>query len=225
MHHQRDAAGSLLVGGCIESAGEHDRRHATADLERQVGADLFAGRTRLLWVEFAPPRLSIRSSSRPTIANDEVSAGFAIDHVPEYASLLGADRPAAFNEQFSPPQLRKLARRRHQHRTDVATTTEAERHLDEQSQHSCTVEEVALDAGTAKPVRNAAGYLVKNTKWLRYDRALADGLPIATGVIEGAYRSRHRITRQRESPRLRRSCTRWSPLCVGDRRLSQRVRC
>lgn len=45
-----------------------------------------------------------------------------------------------------------------------------------------------LDAETAKPVRKAAGYLVKNTKWLHYDRALADGLPIATGVIEGACR-------------------------------------
>lgn len=46
----------------------------------------------------------------------------------------------------------------------------------------------ALDADAAKPVRKAAGYLVKNTKWLHYDRALADGLPIATGVIEGACR-------------------------------------
>jgi hypothetical protein len=45
-----------------------------------------------------------------------------------------------------------------------------------------------LDADAAKPVRRAANYLVKNTRMLHYDRALADGLPIATGVIEGACR-------------------------------------
>ena len=33
-----------------------------------------------------------------------------------------------------------------------------------------------------------ASYLLKNARWLHYDRALADGLPIATGVIEGACR-------------------------------------
>lgn len=46
----------------------------------------------------------------------------------------------------------------------------------------------SLDAKAAKPVEKAAGYLVKHTKLLHYDRALADGLPIATGVIEGACR-------------------------------------
>jgi len=45
-----------------------------------------------------------------------------------------------------------------------------------------------LDAKTATPVVTAANYLVKNTRWLHYDRALAAGLPIATGVIEGACR-------------------------------------
>lgn len=45
-----------------------------------------------------------------------------------------------------------------------------------------------LDAAAAKPVEKAAAYLVKHTKHLHYDRALADGLPIATGVIEGACR-------------------------------------
>ncbi len=45
-----------------------------------------------------------------------------------------------------------------------------------------------LDAVAAKPVTKAAGYLVRNTQFLRYDRALADGLAIATGVIEGACR-------------------------------------
>ena len=45
-----------------------------------------------------------------------------------------------------------------------------------------------LDANAAKPVERAAKYLVNNTRLLHYDRALADGLPIATGVIEGACR-------------------------------------
>lgn len=45
-----------------------------------------------------------------------------------------------------------------------------------------------LDDKDARAVERAAGYLVKNTRWLHYDRALADGLPIATGVIEGACR-------------------------------------
>jgi len=45
-----------------------------------------------------------------------------------------------------------------------------------------------LDADTAEPVVDAVEYLVNNTRLLHYDRALADGLPIATGVIEGACR-------------------------------------
>jgi hypothetical protein len=45
-----------------------------------------------------------------------------------------------------------------------------------------------LDKKAAAPVLRCANYLVRNTRWLHYDRALADGLPIATGVIEGACR-------------------------------------
>jgi hypothetical protein len=45
-----------------------------------------------------------------------------------------------------------------------------------------------LDKAGAAPVEKAAAYLVKHTRLLHYDRALADGLPIATGVIEGACR-------------------------------------
>jgi hypothetical protein len=45
-----------------------------------------------------------------------------------------------------------------------------------------------LDAKAAEPVEDAAEYLVNNTRLLHYDRALAGGLPIATGVIEGACR-------------------------------------
>jgi hypothetical protein len=46
----------------------------------------------------------------------------------------------------------------------------------------------ALNASAAKPVNRAARYLVNNSQLLHYDRALAEGLPIATGVIEGACR-------------------------------------
>jgi hypothetical protein len=45
-----------------------------------------------------------------------------------------------------------------------------------------------LDTTAAKPVERAAKYLVKHTRLFHYDRALADGLPIATGVTEGACR-------------------------------------
>ena len=38
------------------------------------------------------------------------------------------------------------------------------------------------------PVDRAAKYLVRNAAFLHYDRVLADGLPVATGVIEGACR-------------------------------------
>jgi hypothetical protein len=50
------------------------------------------------------------------------------------------------------------------------------------------VERHGLDTKTAAPVVKCINYLVKNGRWLHYDRALAAGLPIATGVIEGACR-------------------------------------
>jgi hypothetical protein len=39
-----------------------------------------------------------------------------------------------------------------------------------------------------KPVDKCARYLLNHTPYLRYDQYLARGLPIATGVIEGACR-------------------------------------
>lgn len=45
-----------------------------------------------------------------------------------------------------------------------------------------------LSQGQRKPVDKAADYLENNRARLRYDQALAQGLPIATGVIEGACR-------------------------------------
>jgi hypothetical protein len=60
-----------------------------------------------------------------------------------------------------------------------------------------------LDAKAAKPVVKCASYLVKNARWLHYDRALAEGWPIATGVIEGA--CRHLV-----QDRMGRTGARWS---------------
>ena len=45
-----------------------------------------------------------------------------------------------------------------------------------------------LSSDTRKPVDTCADYLLKYTPYLHYDRYLAAGYPIATGVIEGACR-------------------------------------
>jgi hypothetical protein len=45
-----------------------------------------------------------------------------------------------------------------------------------------------LDPGTRKPADTAAGYLLAKKPFLDYPTALANGWPIATGVIEGACR-------------------------------------
>lgn len=45
-----------------------------------------------------------------------------------------------------------------------------------------------VPAKERRPVDACAGYLLRNTSYLRYDEYLRDGLPIATGVIEGACR-------------------------------------
>jgi len=45
-----------------------------------------------------------------------------------------------------------------------------------------------LTAGDRKPVDTCAAYLLNHAPYLRYDRCLAQGLPVATGVIEGACR-------------------------------------
>jgi len=45
-----------------------------------------------------------------------------------------------------------------------------------------------LEESKRKNADKCANYLLKNKKYLRYDKYLADGLPIATGVIEGACR-------------------------------------
>jgi hypothetical protein len=45
-----------------------------------------------------------------------------------------------------------------------------------------------MQASDRKALDNCARYLVNHRKLLHYDRALRDGLPIGTGVIEGACR-------------------------------------
>jgi len=51
---------------------------------------------------------------------------------------------------------------------------------------SATLREMA--AAERKPVDDCAGYLLNYSPYLQYDKALAAGIPIATGVIEGACR-------------------------------------
>jgi hypothetical protein len=61
----------------------------------------------------------------------------------------------------------------------------------------------ALDATAARPAEGAARYLVNSTRLLHDDRALAEALPIATGVIEDA--CRHLV-----EDRMGRTGARWS---------------
>ena len=51
---------------------------------------------------------------------------------------------------------------------------------------SATLREMA--AAERKPVDDAADYLLNYSPYLQYDKALAEGVPIATGVIEGTCR-------------------------------------
>jgi hypothetical protein len=60
-----------------------------------------------------------------------------------------------------------------------------------------------LDKDRRRPVDKAAGYLLHYKRFLRYDRYLAQGYPVASGVIEGA--CRHLV-----NLRMNRSGARWS---------------
>ncbi len=51
---------------------------------------------------------------------------------------------------------------------------------------SATLREMA--AAERKPVDDCADYLLNYSPYLQYDKALAEGVPTATGVIEGACR-------------------------------------
>jgi hypothetical protein len=66
-----------------------------------------------------------------------------------------------------------------------------------------TAEDAGLPADKRKALNKTAGYLTNKAEYLGYDKALADGWPIATGVIEGA--CRHLV-----KDRLDITGTRWS---------------
>ncbi|MCC6997991.1 MAG: hypothetical protein IT370_25485 [Deltaproteobacteria bacterium] len=71
-----------------------------------------------------------------------------------------------------------------------------------------------LDAKAALPVERAARYLVTNTRLLHYDQALADGLPIASGVVEGASATSSRTASVAPAPAGRSPAPRRSCACV-----------
>jgi hypothetical protein len=60
-----------------------------------------------------------------------------------------------------------------------------------------------LSKAERAPLDKSAGYLLKNRKRLRYDQALRKGMPIGTGVVEGA--CRHLVKQRMEC-----SGARWS---------------
>jgi hypothetical protein len=60
-------------------------------------------------------------------------------------------------------------------------------------------DERSLSTKARKPVEACAKYLVKYTRHLHYDRALAAGMPLATGVVEGA--CRHLVKRRMDAAR------------------------
>jgi len=56
-----------------------------------------------------------------------------------------------------------------------------------------------LQGNDRKPVDDCARYLTKNSRLLHYDRALAEGFPMGTGVVEGA--CRHLVKRRMDAAR------------------------
>lgn len=53
---------------------------------------------------------------------------------------------------------------------------------------SAAADAVGLRPGSRKGINDAVGYLKNKAAYLRYDTALTEGFPIATGIIEGACR-------------------------------------
>ncbi|MGW2514113.1 hypothetical protein ACWC0A_32950 [Streptomyces scopuliridis] len=53
---------------------------------------------------------------------------------------------------------------------------------------SAAADAVGLRPGSRKGIDDAVGYLKNKAAHLRYDTALTEGFPIATGIIEGACR-------------------------------------
>ena len=97
-------------------------------------------------------------------------------HVAEY--LWSAS--TAFHEEASPQREQWVGQRLHNVLLGKAAQVAAG------MRRSATLRE--LSAAQRKPVDVAAGYLLNHTQYMRYHEYLAAGLPIGTGVIEGACR-------------------------------------
>jgi hypothetical protein len=106
----------------------------------------------------------------------ELTLVMDVIHVSEYLW----DASVAFNEEASPQREQWVGERLHNvwrgHAAQVAAGM----------RRSATRR--GLSAKQRKPVDTAARYLLNHPCYLRYDRYLAAGLPIGTGVIEGACR-------------------------------------
>lgn len=97
-------------------------------------------------------------------------------HVSEY--LWSAS--VAFHDEASPQREQWVGERLHKVLLGKAA------HVAAGMRRSATLR--ALSGAQRKPLDVAAGYLLNHTQYMRYQEYLAAGLPIATGVIEGACR-------------------------------------
>jgi hypothetical protein len=106
----------------------------------------------------------------------ELTIVMDVIHVSEYLW----DASTAFNEEASPQREQWVGERLHNVLRGKAA------HVAAGMRRSATLR--GLSAKQREPVDAAARYLLNHQCYMRYDRYLAAGLPIGTGVIEGACR-------------------------------------
>lgn len=106
----------------------------------------------------------------------ELTIVLDVIHVSEYLW----DASLAFNQETSPQREQWVGERLHNVLRGSAAQVAAG------MRRSATLR--GLSAKQRKPVDAAARYLLNHQQYMRYDRYLAAGLPIGTGVIEGACR-------------------------------------
>ncbi|HEX9843084.1 MAG TPA: ISKra4 family transposase [bacterium] len=106
----------------------------------------------------------------------ELTLVMDVIHVSEYLW----DASVAFNEEASPQREQWVGERLHNVLLGKAAQVAAG------MRRSATLRE--LSAEQRAPVDVAAGYLLNHKQYMHYDQYLAAGLPIGTGVIEGACR-------------------------------------
>ena len=106
----------------------------------------------------------------------ELTIVLDVIHVSEYLW----DASVAFNQEASPQREQWVGERLHNVLRGNAAQVAAG------MRRSATLR--GLSAKQRKPVDAAARYLLNHQQYMRYDRYLAAGLPIGTGVIEGACR-------------------------------------